>query len=130
MKRFLIDKTIFLVIEIIIMILIPLYLGPVFTLIFELMAIFSAVYLCRHILLLPLDLIVGKTKKEMYFSSQRGYEENQVFKGKYPNWYFHYGENEKVSLVVPSCYDSVPEKDIKIKVTYYRYSKILLDWEA
>ena len=136
MKKYIIDQSLFLVLGIAIMILVPFFGGPFFTLIFEIAIIISWGYLCRRILFLPLDLVLGKVTKTVYFSTQCGNEKLEFFKNKYCcEWKFYSGSGQTLRLLVPiaiakkETYNMVsPLKDVKLKVTYYRLSKILLEW--
>ena len=75
MKKFLVDQVIFLVIGIAIMILIPTFCGSIFTLIFEIVVTLCWGYLCRRILLLPFDIILGKISETVYFAAQCAIED-------------------------------------------------------
>lgn len=138
MKKYVIDQLIFLAAGIGIMIYFGsyFYYSPVFILIVELIAALSWAWLCWRILVLPLDLLKGKEEKIVYFSSQSQIEEYESFRRYCFEWKFHYGSNQKISLLVPASVkkeelDSIerPQKNVPIKVTYYRYSKILIHWE-
>lgn len=137
MKKILIDQALFLAIGIAIMILIPTFCGPVFTLIFEIAVILSWGYLCRRILLLPFDLVLGKVSQTVYFASQCSVEDLEFFKNmNYYVWKFYYGKDQTLKLLVPNAIKkgeeyrvALPQKDVKLKITYLRLSKILLQWE-
>lgn len=136
MKRFLIDQALFLVIGIAIMILIPILCGPIFTLVFEIVVILCWGYLCRRILLIPFDLILGKASQTVYFSTQCGVEDLDFFKDtNYYVWKFYFENDQTLILLVPiavtkeEAYKIVlPQKDVKLRITYFRLSKILLQW--
>ena len=136
MKKFILDQVLFLVVGFIIVVIIPHICGPIFTLIFETIVILCWGYLCRRVLLLPFDFVVGTTTKIVYFSSQGGKEEYEFFKGNYfSNWKFCYENDQKLILSVPglditnSDYITLPAHDKQIEVTYYKFSKILLAWK-
>ena len=136
MKKYIVDRLLFLMVGIGIIIYIWFYQIPVFTFIFGFMAVLSWVGLCWRILILPLDLVHGKVEKTVYFSSQSQIQEYESFRRYCFVWNFHYGSNQKISLLVPVSIKKeeldlieYPKKNVPIKVTYYRYSKILIHWE-
>ena len=67
MKKYFIDKLLFLVIGIGIMLCIPLLCGDIFTVVLEILVAFVWTYLCRGILFLPLDLLCGKKQFMLIF---------------------------------------------------------------
>lgn len=136
MKKYIVDKLLFLLTGIGIMIAIPFFCGPIFTIIFETITALSWIGLCWRILVLPLDLLCGKEEKTVYFSRQQDLEEYEFFKRNCFEWVFHYGGNQKITLLVPVSIKKenlasikCPKKNAPIKITYYRFSKILIDWE-
>lgn len=138
MKKLIIDQTLLLVTGIAVMIGIPTFCGPFFTVLFEIIIIISWGYLCRRILLLPLDLISGEVSRTAYFALQQGGAYLEFFKDMdYWEWKFYFGNDQKLFLLVPIAtkgkegYKKIvqPPKDVKLKITYFRFSKILLEWE-
>lgn len=137
MKKYLIDQVLFLILGVGIMVCIPFFCGPVFTLVFEVMSVLSWAYLCRRILLLLFDYLYGKVNCCAYFAAQCGFEDCEFYKAKYcSEWKFYYGNNQTLKLLVPIvaskeelCTMPQPKKDEKLKITYLHFSKILLDWE-
>lgn len=137
MRKYLIDQIIFLIVGIGVMICLPRFCGPILTLVFEVMAAPSWVFLCRRILLLPLDLLYGKVTHNAYFATQCGIEYYEFYKGKYCiELKFYYGKNQTLMLLASDatpeeelCSMKLPDKDKKLIITYFRFSKILLDWE-
>ena len=138
MKKFLIDQILFMVIGVIIMAIIPFFCGPIFTFIFEILLILCWGYLCRRILWLPIDCILGKVSQTVYFSSQCGVEDLEFIRTtKYCVWKFYFGNDQTLKLLVPMaikkegiCNVDRPQKDDKLRITYYRFSKILLQWDS
>ena len=137
MKKLLIDQALFLVISIVILMCIPLFCGPIISLLFEFSGMLCSGYLCRRILLLPIDLIWGYVSREVYYSSQCGIEDLEFFRNtNYPVWKFCLGNNQTLTLLVPASFrlDEIntitfPPKKKKIRITYFRFSKILLKWD-
>ena len=138
MKKFLIDQVLFLVVGIAIVICIPACFVPSLGLIMEIMMIAALAILCRRLLLLPLDLIIGKTSKSVYFATQCRVESLEFFKRPKPCvWKFRFGSNGILLLLNPNTNikdgtttADLPPKDVKLIVTYFRFSKILVDWKT
>ncbi|MGN0492058.1 MAG: hypothetical protein ACI4F7_00265 [Acutalibacteraceae bacterium] len=136
MKKYLIDQAMFLIAGIGAMICIPFLCGPIFTFVFEVLVAISWGYLCRRVLLLPLDLLFGKVTDNAYFATQLGLADYEFHKGKHcPEWKFTCG-NKTLILLVPMAATKEaimelkqPKKDEKLKITYFRFSKILLSYE-
>ena len=138
MKQYIIDQLFFLVIGIWVMIIIPKMCGYIWflTILFELMVLLSWGYLCRHVLVFPLDLIFEKKKEEVFFSKISSIDNYEFFMGKfYCEWKF-YSSKGSLKLLVPvalaekEIYNMCkPDVDQKVRVCYYRFSKILHSWE-
>lgn len=141
MKRFIIDQTLILASGVGLMICMPLVFDSIFTAVFDIMVATSCGYLGRHALLLPLDLLKGKITEYCYFSAQIGLIDYEFSKGKCcPEWKFR-KENQTFVLVVPAATMTLqensqeqphiewPMREEKIRITYYRFSKILLSYE-
>ena len=77
MKKYIIDRLVLLAWGIWAMIYTPYRAGPIFTIIGEMMAIFIIVVFCHRILLLPLDLIVGKNRPWYILASTTGEREEK-----------------------------------------------------
>ena len=137
MKQYLLDQAFLVFSAILFMIIIPSFCGPIFTFIFELNILLSFGFLCRRILILPFDLLYGKMTQVVYFSAQTGREELEFFNTPHCCiWKFYYGSNDTLSLLVPVAvtkneqhYIHCPVKDQRIKITYYRFSRLLCTWE-
>lgn len=137
MKKFIIDQILFLATGIAAMISLPFFCGPFFTLFFEIVCLICLGYLCRRILLLPLDLISGKVSQTAYFACHGLGESLDFYKNTaYWEWKFYFGNDQRLILLAPIAatkkedYKIVqPPKDVKLKITYFRFSKILLEWE-
>ena len=137
MRKFIIDQLLILFIGIGFMISLPFISGTIlFAIIYEIMIAIIWGGLCWRILVFPLDLLHGKEEIIVYFSRQSDKERYESFRRYCFKWKFHYGSNQKISLLVPASVKKeeldlieCPEKNVPIKVTYYRYSKILIHWE-
>lgn len=126
MKNFLLDQFCFLIIGIGLMMLIPVFTGPIFTVILELMAVFSWGYLSKSILVFPVDLLAGPSTKEVYYYSKNNAKEYEFFKGAYCEWIFLDGENFFHLFV--DANNTIPENNRTLKIKYYRFSKVLINW--
>ena len=92
--------------------------------------LFVMIVLHWRTLILPLDLLIGPQKREMYYSDSYGStEELELFRKKRLKEYkFYFGKNELLCLL--SLDESVfTEHDYQhgdlVSITYYRYSRIL-----
>ena len=140
MKNYIIDQLIQLVWCI--LVAIQLYIGmaelKVLMIIIELIAISSTWFLLKRIILLPIDFLEGSVEKVVYFSTFGNVDGYEFFRKKYNyEWKFYYGAGNKLSLLVPVClpYDELmqmerPVVNQKIRVRYFRRSKILIEWES
>ena len=95
-------------------------------------------FMCRHVLLLPIDLLVNKVENIVYFSKMSNFDEYDLIKnGKYYCKWKFYSKDGTLEVLVPVELSKEeiftmhkPEVDQKVKVTYYKYSKILYSWEV
>ena len=137
MKKYFLDQLLFLTIGIVMAIIIPFLWDSKMVTILEIVVILSWTYLCRRILILPIDFIVGKLTKTVYFSALCRVEPYEFYKGKYCcKWKFYYGSNKTLTLLVPVALTREelstmpkPDNSAKVRITYFRFSKILLDWD-
>ena len=136
MKKFIIDQTIFLVFGIAIAVSIPSICGPFLTVFFEVVVILCWGYLCHRIILLPIDLIIGKVTHTACFATQSGIESLEFFKNTYCyEWKFNLKNGQSLRLLVPitispteTCKLVPLQKGAIYKITYFSLSKILLEW--
>lgn len=139
MKRFFLDQILMLLIGVgLICVNFVFHLGyTVLTVIFAAVVI----YLCRRILLLPLDLCFGRTEQSG-FCMGRTAERCDVFSR---NYYFHFQFNvtnrqkhgRRLWLILPIA---LPEKELRlmetppenkmVTVVYYRFSHLLCEWRV
>ena len=136
MNKFIIDQILFLVIGICIIVLIPVFCGPVFALVFQIVGIVCWGYLCRRILLLPIDLVLGKVTHSACFISQCSVQDLEFFKKVYCcEWKFRTENGHTLKLLVPTAIKDesnkfvVPQKNVMYRITFFRLSKILLVWD-
>lgn len=136
MRKYLLDQVLFLIAGIGIMICIPYLCGPVFTYVFEVMVVVSWGYLCRRVLLFPFDLLFGKVTDTGFFIAQLCLVDYEFRKRRHcPEWKFTSGDKTLVLLVpMAATVEEIlkleqPVKDKKLRITYYRFSKILLSYD-
>lgn len=104
---------------------------------YEMLFLIPSAYLYRSVLLLPLDLLLGHVDDEVIFSNMINIEKYEILHNRYYcEWRVNYKSKGKITLTVPVCmkYDEItqihrPQTGDKIKIRYYRYSKILCAWE-
>ena len=140
MKKYIIDQMIQLIIFIIIVVVFfyTTYEKILIMFVIEAITVCSFSYLLRRILVLPLDLFQGYVEQDVYFSKICNIDEYELFKKKcYCEWNFYFSSKGKLTLLVPVCqtHEEIlqmdkPATDQKIRIRYYKYSKILCSWES
>ena len=89
-------------------------------------------YLCHKVLLIPFDMLIGKSVQTVYFSAITGSVWGYEFfkRGYFRDWKFYWGNHQPIRLLaVDMRPDMQPEHGQRVKVTYYRLSRILLSCE-
>lgn len=138
MRKFVIDKVLYLLYGIAIGI--GLYVFEryiVLTVIFETILITCLASQCSPLFALLIDVFKGSVTREVYLSGKIiswGYD--FFSRGSYTEWKFYYGSNDILRLRVPDIKNSGlleemknQRRDQKLKVTYYKSSKILISFE-
>ena len=136
-RLYLLDQGLFLFIGVCFLIWIKTNAGHIFSIIFQLLIFISWLFLCRHFILFPFDLLSKTKSEEVYFSKQSQFDRYEFFRNKYSCiWTFYNSHNKKFELLVPFSKSKEeilsighPENSKKIRITYYRFSKILHSWE-
>jgi len=139
MKKYVIDKLCLLLVGIGLVIFIPHMCYHIWILViaFEIMTILSVGYLCKSIIFLPLDLILGKQEEIIVFKRVDNVQEYEFFRNTcFCEWIFN-SRNGTVILINPVAMKEEeiyameqPLHEQKVRIYYYRYSKILCSWEA
>lgn len=138
MRKFVIDKVLYLLYGIAIGIGIYVFERyMVLTIIFETILITCLASQCSPLFALLIDVFKGSVTKEVYLSGKIiswGYD--FFSRGSYTEWKFYYGSNNILRLRVPDIKNSElleemknQRRDQKLKVTYYKLSKILISFE-
>ena len=138
MRKFVIDKVLYLLFGIAIGIGIYVFERYiVLTIIFETILITCLASQCSPLFALLIDVFKGSVTKEVYLSGKIiswGYD--FFSRGSYTEWKFYYGSNDILRLCVPDIKNSGlleemknQRRDQKLKVTYYKSSKILISFE-
>ena len=96
----------------------------------------SCAYFCKPTLLLPLDLLTGEVERTAYFSRMSIGSGYDFSKKNFCEWKF-YSSKGTLEVIVPValtedeiCTMERPQVDQKVKVRYYRFSKLLRSWEV
>lgn len=136
MRRFFIDQLLFLAVGIVFMILIPTFCGNISTYVFEGIVLLTWCYQCRRVIIIPFDYLLGKTVQIVCFSNECSIHKYEFFKNNYCcEWKFYFAGDKTLVLLFPNGFRDKPskafspEKDQRVKITYFKLSKILLNWE-
>ncbi|MBQ7005117.1 MAG: hypothetical protein IJN68_01650 [Clostridia bacterium] len=137
MRKYIFDRFIFLIFGIAFCCYFICKFELLIALLLDVVVIVTFGKLCKPILLLPFDLLIGKKQKEAYFSSQTSIEEYEFFKNRNSvKWKFRYGENDVIELLYPLSINKKeipnikrPLSDQKVIIEYFEFSKILIRWQ-
>ena len=101
MKKFMIDKSIYVALGIICAILAQYYYIGFLRILWASIALVSCFYLGQEALLYPIDLVLGKNERIVYFSHPVGYRDAEFFKDTNSlEWVFYYSENRKTKKLI------------------------------
>lgn len=138
MKKYVIDKILYFVFGVATGV--GLYVFEryiVLTVIFETILITCLASQCRPLFALLIDVFKGSVTREVYLSGKIiswGYD--FFSRGSYTEWKFYYGSNDILRLRVPDIKNSELLEKVKnlrqspkLKVTYYKLSRILISIE-
>lgn len=136
MKLYLLDRTLYLFTGILLVIGSCIYFPTVLAVIAVILIVLSWGIICYPLVLLPLDLVLGKRTEMFHFSTQLCLDELEFFKKRYTcSWKF-WNNKKQLVLIVPLSYTqeqidqiSHPPRDRLLRVTYYPCSKIMISWE-
>ena len=138
MRKFVIDKVLYLLYGIAIGIGIYVFERyMVLTIIFEAVIIWCLSHQCQQLFALLIDVCKGSVTKEVYLSGRIIYRGYDFFsRGHYSEWQFYYGGSGILRLCVLDTKSNElleemknQRRDQKLKVTYYKSSKILISFE-
>lgn len=138
MRKFVIDKVLYLLYGIAIGIGIYVFERYiVLTVIFETILITCLASQCSPLFALLIDVFKGSVTREVYLSGKIiswGYD--FFSRGSYTEWKFYYGSNDILRLRVLDIKNSELLEEVKnlrqspkLKVTYYKLSRILISIE-
>lgn len=136
MKLYLLDKSLYLLVGILLAIGSCVYFPVVLAVIAVILIALSWGVICYPLVLLPIDLVLGERTEMMYFSAQLCLDELEFFSKKYTcSWKF-WNNKKQLILIMPLSYTqeqldqiSYPPRDRLLHVTYYPCSKIMISWE-
>ena len=137
MKKYIADKLILIILGIAFILYFSYTFKFIIALLLDIAIIVLWGLLCKDVLLLPLDVILGKKCKQVYFSSQADVVSYEFFKRYAVTWNFRFGEKDLIRLLYPISVTKEelssikkPLNDQKVIIEYYRFSKILLGWKS
>lgn len=110
-------------------------------LVLEVSLICSVLILLWRIMVFPLDILHGRVEQDVHFSKMYNIDEYAVYgilrRRYFCEWNFYFSAKGKLNLLVPVCqkYEDIlemnrPATDQKVRICYYKYSKILYSWES
>ena len=90
---------------------------------------------CKHILLLPFDIMLGKVCKTCFYTGIAFLDEGEFFRKRYCYYLTFYDQEKRFTLLVPIMvteddFFSIlnPPSDRQITIVYYRLSKTILGY--
>ena len=103
----------------------------------EVVMVRAALYICKETLLLPIDLYNGAVVEEVYFDSVLHVWNHMLLGNSYYRELEFHREDKVLHLIIPEKVYSldelslkpVPPNNKKIRIVYYKRSRILLGWE-
>ena len=98
------------------------------------LALFLMAFFCRELFFYPIDLICGAKETECFFSSQSSFAYGFIFMRKWSCNSIRFYKNKDVIIELNYPYlrsECIlnPPSERKLKVTYYRFSKIIMGWQ-
>ena len=137
MKRFLTDQCIFFFGGLLIIVYLSFLLRRhvVFAVFSSLLFLIPMVYVCRRLIVLPLDKIAGEKTVTAEFSGETPGLELQFFRRNFCyEWSFKTEDGQSLKLLIPEAtvkasFSPQPKLARKTKITYYRHSGLLTSWE-
>lgn len=113
----------------------PEYIDLLLTIPVIALLLFLMFFFCKELFLYPIDLICGLKQAECYFSRQSNSAYGFIFLRKWScnAIRFYKGQEELLELkyctLGSECVSNPPSKT-KLMVTYYRFSRLMIDWEV
>lgn len=139
MKKYLLDQLILMIVFIVLSIVFYYLTSKIIwiMILIEITIIWSFSCLLKRFLLLPIDILKGAVEKDVFFSSICNIQEYEFFRENfYCEWHFYFSAKDTLTVLVPisQTYEEILKMDIpvvnqKVRIRYYRYSKILSSWE-
>ena len=139
MNKYIIDRTFVFCVFIWLVFWVPHICGRIgaLTIIIETVVIISYGYLYGRNILLLFDLLLKKSERIVYFSKMSNFDNYELFwKKNYCEWQFYSAEGI-LELLVPVALTEEeihnmkkPKADQKVKICFYKHTKILYSWEA
>lgn len=135
MRTYILDKSIVFLVGVGIFIAIPLLFDPIYSIVLRAVTAIAWLYWCKDLLLLPIDLLLGKTVQAYRFEGCLTVDQYESFRKKYwCVWRFNNG-GKRLTLNVPlSCsqeetFKRMPSVGQTLTIAYCRLSGLLCSWE-
>lgn len=136
MKKYILDRLVLMTLLLLGCILSWIIFSPIEATISSFILFVCIVIFCKRVLLIPIDIIVGKKTGCAYFSAIVGGERLLIYKNYHCDlWKFYHGSNTTFILLnrdanfnkdIFSC--KTPKTNRKLNIAYWKYSGILLNW--
>lgn len=136
MKKYLTDQGWFLLIGLVIMgyLLFVFRRKLWFGILLDCIMVLPLIFVCRRLIVLPLDMLLKPKTETLRFSSRANVRELQFSREWFTyEWEFKDEQDRSIRLLIPEATKQTsitqPKKDRLLRVRYYRLSKLLLGWE-
>lgn len=136
MKKFIKDQCIFFFVGLVVMgyILYVFRRKMWFGFLLDAIILLPILYVCRRLVVLPLDMLLKPKTREMRFIAKVGVHELQYTRDySCFEWEFRDEKDRALRLLIPEATRQTsitqPKKDRLVRISYYRLSKLLMDWE-
>lgn len=136
MKKFIIDQLLFFFIGLAVMgyFLFVFRKRIWFGFLLDAIVLLPLLYVCRRLVLLPLDKLLGKKSGEFIFTAKTDAHYLQYHR-EYVcfEWEFRDEKGKTLRLLIPEATKETsitqPKKDRRVRIAYYRLSRLLMSWE-
>lgn len=137
MTLFIIDQMLLALSGVVMIVCVPIVCGPIFSVVLQIVIALIWLLLCRQLVFLPLDLILGKKKETLFFSGIVSVDYCEFFRKKfYHRCMFSNRMNKTIVLTIPIVLtkeeldkQSLPLQGQEVEIVFYPLSKILCSWK-
>ena len=105
-----------------------------FALLIDSILLLPVIFVCRRLIVLPFDKLMKPKTEEVIFNGKVDMHELQ-FTREYlcHEWEFKDSQDRTMRLLIPEATKQTsivqPKKGRKLKISYYKLSKLLVSWE-